>query len=53
MVGDSLSSDILGGQNAGIPTCWVAPKDKACTLEKEPTYRIESITQLVALLESL
>ena len=53
MVGDSLSSDILGGQNAGIPTCWVAPEEKSCTLEKAPTYRIESITQLEALLESL
>lgn len=53
MVGDSLSSDILGGQNAGIPTCWVAPKEKVCTLEKQPTYRIESITQLESLLASL
>ena len=53
MVGDSLSSDILGGQNAGIPTCWVAPKEKVCTLEKQPTYRIESITQLETLLASL
>ena len=53
MVGDSLSSDILGGQNAGIPTCWVAPKEKVCTLEKQPTYRIESITQLGSLLETL
>ena len=53
MVGDSLSSDILGGQNAGIPTCWVAPKDKVCTLEKQPDYRIESITELETLLASL
>ena len=53
MVGDSLSSDILGGQNAGIPTCWVAPKEKVCTLEKQPTYRIESITQLETLLSAL
>lgn len=53
MVGDSLSSDILGGQNAGIPTCWVASKEKACTLEKQPDYRIESITELRALLESI
>lgn len=50
MVGDSLSSDILGGQNAGIPTCWVAPKEKVCTLEKQPDFRIESITELEALL---
>lgn len=53
MVGDSLSSDILGGQNAGIPTCWVAPKGKACTLEKQPDYRIESIAELEDLLASL
>lgn len=53
MVGDSLSSDILGGQNAGIPTCWVAQKDKVCTLEQQPTYRIESIMQLESLLETL
>lgn len=53
MVGDSLSSDILGGQNAGIPTCWVAKADKTCTLENPPTYRIESITQLEALLSAL
>ena len=53
MVGDSLSSDILGGQNAGLPTCWVAPGDKLCTLEKQPDYRIESITRLEALLASL
>jgi len=25
MVGDSLSSDILGGRNAGIATCWYNP----------------------------
>lgn len=53
MVGDSPSSDILGGQKAGIATCWVAPKDKVCTLENEPTYRIESITQLETLLERI
>ena len=53
MVGDSLSSDILGGQNAGIATCWVAPEEKVCTLEKKPDYRIQSITQLESLLKSL
>ena len=53
MVGDSLSSDILGGQNAGIATCWVAPEEKVCTLEKQPDYRIQSITQLESLLTSL
>lgn len=52
MVGDSLSSDILGGINAGIATCWVAPlnKDPGAV---HPDYRIESITQLEELLDSL
>ena len=53
IAGDSLSSDIRGGQNVGIATCWVNPQHKICTLEKQPDYEIESITQLEALLESL
>ena len=53
IVGDSLSSDILGGQNAGIATCWVNPKGKACNLEKAPDHVIESISELEALLETI
>ena len=52
MVGDSLSSDILGGINAGIATCWVAPMDKDPG-HIRPDYRIESIAQLEGLLDSL
>ena len=53
IVGDSLSSDILGGKNAGIATCWVAPLNKEAPTDLTPDYRIESITQLEALLETL
>ena len=53
IVGDSLTSDILGGQNAGIATCWVNPGHKECTLAKKPDYEIESLSQLEALLESI
>jgi 2-haloacid dehalogenase len=53
IVGDSLSSDILGGQNAGIATCWINPKHKECTLETPPDYQLESITQLEDLLENM
>ena len=53
IVGDSLSSDILGGKNAGIATCWVAPMDKAAPADLTPDYRIESITQLENLLETI
>ena len=52
MVGDSLSSDILGGINAGIATCWVAPPDKDCG-NIRPDYRIGSIAQLEELLDTI
>lgn len=53
MVGDSLTSDILGGINAGIATCWVAPADAAGREDIRADYRIESLCQLEALLETL
>lgn len=51
MVGDSLTSDILGGIQAGIATCWVNPHHK--TGEIHPDYEIESIAALEALLKKL
>ncbi len=53
IVGDSLSSDILGGKNAGIATCWVNRDHKPAKPELQPDYEIESLSQLEALLESL
>lgn len=53
MVGDSLTSDILGGINAGIRTCWVNPAHKPGRADICPDFTIESITQLPALLETL
>ena len=52
IVGDSLSSDILGGKNAGIATCWVDPGQKSLG-DIRPDYRIERLSQLEALLETL
>ena len=52
MVGDSLSSDIRGGINAGIVTVWVNPEHKDCG-DVKPDYVIESLSQLEALLETL
>ena len=51
MVGDSLTSDILGGIQAGIATCWVNPHHKTGSIH--PDFEIESITQLEALLKNL
>ena len=53
MVGDSLTSDILGGINAGLATCWVNPQHLPARPDIQPDYEIQSITQLEALLESL
>ena len=52
IVGDSLSSDILGGKNAGIATCWVNPEHKKAG-EICPDYEIEALSQLQALLDSI
>ena len=53
MVGDSLTSDIQGGINAGIRTCWVNPGTKAPRADIVPDHEIRSIDQLEALLEQL
>ena len=52
IVGDSLSSDIKGGINAGIKTVWVNPEHKPCG-DIQPDYEIEALSQLEALLDTL
>lgn len=53
IVGDSLTSDILGGQNAGIATCWVNPHHKPRREDIRVDYEIEALSQLEDLLENL
>lgn len=53
MVGDSLTSDIRGGKNAGIRTCWFAPQGQPSRPEIYPDYRICALEELPALLETL
>lgn len=38
VVGDSLTSDIKGGNNYGLDTCWYDPKRKEPTDVAHPTY---------------
>ena len=52
MVGDSLTSDIKGGINAGLKTVWVNPAHKPCG-DIRPDYEIEGLCQLESLLEAL
>jgi len=51
IVGDSLSADIVGGNEAGIATCWFNPDGKP-TMEIKPTFTISSLDELPALLEN-
>ena len=53
MVGDSLTSDILGGINAGMKTCWVCPQGAQGRPDIVPDYRIEALSQLPELLKTL
>ena len=53
IVGDSLTSDILGGIHAGIKTCWVNPGHAPRRADIQPDYEITSISQLEALLEQI
>ena len=51
IVGDSLTSDIQGGINAGLRTCWVNPDHAVGSIKAD--YEIEALHQLEALLEKL
>ena len=53
MVGDSLTSDIQGGINAGIPTVWVNLSGKPNATAICPDYEIRSLSELERLLEAL
>ena len=49
MVGDSLSSDMQGGRNAGIPTCFYGKKENA---DERCDYVIEDLLNLLPILEN-
>ncbi|MZL69053.1 MULTISPECIES: YjjG family noncanonical pyrimidine nucleotidase [Eubacteriales] len=49
LVGDSLTSDMMGGQNAGIDTCWYNPGGKPNALGVPITYEIARLEELPAL----
>ena len=56
MVGDSLTSDIQGGINAGLDTCWYNPNHAENPGKVCPSYEssnLEELSQLVRELEEL
>lgn len=47
IIGDSLTSDIQGGVNAGIDTCWFNPKHLENNSNLMPTYEIDDLYNLL------
>lgn len=50
IVGDSMTSDILGGIQAGIRTCWYNPGGKPHTYDYRADYEIEVLQQIYEVL---
>jgi len=53
IVGDSLSSDIRGGINAGILSCWYNPRGREPRADIRPDFCIRELAELPALLERI
>ena len=51
MVGDTLASDILGGYNSGIDTCWFNHANLVNDTKIQPTYEIKDIRELVGIVK--
>ncbi|MBI1224148.1 MAG: noncanonical pyrimidine nucleotidase, YjjG family [Bacteroidetes bacterium] len=50
VVGDSLNSDIQGGNNFGVDTCWYNPFEAANLTAHFPTYQIHKLEALMEIL---
>lgn len=50
MVGDNPHSDILGGINAGIHTCWLNAHNQPAPAGIEPNYQVTTLDELNQLL---
>jgi putative hydrolase of the HAD superfamily len=49
IIGDSLSSDITGGNRYGIDTCWFNPQGKEKPASTNVTFEIQALSQLLTL----
>lgn len=52
IIGDSLTSDIQGGNNAGILTCWYNPDQKSASLGYSIDYIITDLHEVISLAET-
>ncbi len=53
IIGDSLTSDIQGGVNMGIDTCWFRPEGTKNQLNLPVTYEISHLQELETILDIL
>lgn len=51
IIGDSLTSDILGGNNAGIDTCWYNPSGAENTKGVTVNYEISTLKEFMDILK--
>lgn len=52
MIGDSLTADIQGGNNAGIDTIWYNPHHLENHTQAQPTYEVHSYQELLDCLDT-
>ena len=52
IVGDSLTSDIRGGNNAGILTCWYNPEQKPQPQDYRIDYVISDLHQVLTIIDT-
>ncbi|MDO4393499.1 MAG: YjjG family noncanonical pyrimidine nucleotidase [Bacillota bacterium] len=53
IIGDSLTSDMQGGVNAGIATCWFNPHGIENNSQLNLDYEISSLSQVLAIIGAL
>lgn len=53
IIGDSLTSDMKGGENAGIRTCWYNPEEKPNDKGVRTDYVIRNLNELPMLLTEI
>lgn len=53
IIGDSLTSDIKGGLNAGLHTCWFNPYSRTAPPDIQPEYQVRTLEQIPKLLRSI
>jgi 2-haloacid dehalogenase len=52
IIGDSLNTDIKGGLQTGIDTCWINTKSQICSADIQSTYKVKSLPELYSILEN-